>query len=779
MMGLEEILEDLRDVVILFNKDGRVEYINKVVEDFGLKKEDVLGKPFWRFIDERFIETVKRDLMKMMKGEEVENEVCVITPKGRRWVEYKSKPVVVNGRIVRYQSVLRDIDDRKRHQEELSRMYEFTRKISSLVDPEDIFRVAFEEFRKFIEFDAFNIGLVNRERNTITIEFSIDEGRKLPRRSYRIAPDASLSSWVVYHGKPLLIKDFGREAEKLPIKVHVVGRGSLSWLGIPLIFKNEVIGMINIQSYKRAFDERDMKLLRRFTEPLAMAIANALLYRDLKRREESVKEEREKYKKILENLIVGIVIIHRGRVIYANKMIKDALGYEMHEVIGENFIKFVHPEMRDYVLENYTKRAMGLPAPTSYILKLLDREGNVRYALINVKDVEWEGVKAELISLLDITRLKNMESTLKKLAEVFRDIKMATTLEDIYSMTLETLTKVLKFPFAEISRLEGDTLVLIGHVGNYADEVTEVKINSEKGVIAWVARHRRPYYVPDVTKEPMYLPGAKNGRCEYASPIVIENKLWGVIDVEKGEVDSITHDERNLVDMLAEHVAVAIAGLEKQRELERAKNFQELMVHIISHDLKNPLSVAKGYVELLYEEVDREYLDELGNSLEESFRIIDKVRLFSRLGNRRIKEERRKIELRGRIEDIISTIKRKYRDSWVEIDMPPMEIEGYTIVDGIFTNLLDNAFKYGATQVWIKGKEMKDRVEIRVADNGPGIPEKIRERIFEPFERASVKEGSGLGLAIVKMIAELHNGKVWVEDNEPRGSVFVVQLSKG
>jgi len=111
--------------------------------------------------------------------------------------------------------------------------------------------------------------------------------------------------------------------------------------------------------------------------------------------------------------------------------------------------------------------------------------------------------------------------------------------------------------------------------------------------------------------------------------------------------------------------------------------------------------------------------------------------------------------------------------------MEEMRIEGYPLLDTVFLNIIDNAFKYGATKVTIKGTEFQDYVKISVMDNGPGIPEDMKDKIFEPFERLSSKRGSGLGLAIVKMIVQLHGGEVWVENNVPEGSIFIVQLPKG
>jgi len=103
------------------------------------------------------------------------------------------------------------------------------------------------------------------------------------------------------------------------------------------------------------------------------------------------------------------------------------------------------------------------------------------------------------------------------------------------------------------------------------------------------------------------------------------------------------------------------------------------------------------------------------------------------------------------------------------------------------SNLLDNAIKYGGSEgtVTIRGRTGQDgTIELCVADNGPGIPEDARERIFERFyrlDKARSREqgGTGLGLSIVKHIIQCHGGKVWVESEPGKGSRFFFSLPQG
>ena len=107
-------------------------------------------------------------------------------------------------------------------------------------------------------------------------------------------------------------------------------------------------------------------------------------------------------------------------------------------------------------------------------------------------------------------------------------------------------------------------------------------------------------------------------------------------------------------------------------------------------------------------------------------------------------------------------------------------------LDQILVNLIDNGVKYTRADghVWVEAREVgDDAVRIEVRDDGPGISDKHRERVFERFYRADPSRsreagGTGLGLSIVKHLVESMGGEVGVEPNAPRGSIFWLRLPR-
>jgi signal transduction histidine kinase len=101
----------------------------------------------------------------------------------------------------------------------------------------------------------------------------------------------------------------------------------------------------------------------------------------------------------------------------------------------------------------------------------------------------------------------------------------------------------------------------------------------------------------------------------------------------------------------------------------------------------------------------------------------------------------------------------------------------------LLLNLVENALKYSpsGSRTWIEARPAPGSVRLEVRDQGPGIPESMRRRVFEKFVRlhdpgSQARPGSGLGLAFCQLVAEAHQGHIWVEENPPGGSVFVVEL---
>ncbi len=221
-------------------------------------------------------------------------------------------------------------------------------------------------------------------------------------------------------------------------------------------------------------------------------------------------------------------------------------------------------------------------------------------------------------------------------------------------------------------------------------------------------------------------------------------------------------------------------------ELEKSNKFKDLLIDILHHDLMNPAGLAMSFAELIESSCDDEevleYVVIIKRNLGKIISLIEDVKELSKLENiRTIEKSRIKlVELWERVLEEYSSLLENREINFIKESEGALA--GNVILKEVLSNLLSNALKYSqegtpiTIRVWDEGRYTMTSI----ADQGEGVPDEYKQSIFNRFTRfdkAGVK-GTGIGLAIVKRIVELHNGEVWVEDNLPRGAVFVVKLPK-
>ncbi|MFP5224616.1 MAG: sensor histidine kinase [Actinomycetota bacterium] len=226
------------------------------------------------------------------------------------------------------------------------------------------------------------------------------------------------------------------------------------------------------------------------------------------------------------------------------------------------------------------------------------------------------------------------------------------------------------------------------------------------------------------------------------------------------------------------------------RELARSNEELGRFASVVSHDLKEPLRMVSGYIQLLasrysgeLDETADEFIAYTVEGTQRMHRLIEDLLAYARAGTGAAKTE--EVQLSRIVEEAIDALKPSLDDSGAEVHvdaLPTLEVRS-AMLRQVFTNLLTNAIKYAGTRpprIQISSRRDADRWIIAVRDHGIGIPEHQRERIFEPFERLHRRdqiEGTGVGLAICARVVEQHGGKIWVQPpREGSGSVFVMSL---
>jgi len=166
----------------------------------------------------------------------------------------------------------------------LSVLYDVSKAISRTIEIDDLLELIHQQLTRVLPSDAYFVALYLPEEEVLDLQIMIDEQKRYPPQ--KIPADQGLSGWIVSNHQPLLIKNISEEIDQLPIEPVVVGQEKVtpSWLGVPLISEEELLGILAVASYQTyAFQESDQYLLEQIAQQAALSIKNARHHQDVER----------------------------------------------------------------------------------------------------------------------------------------------------------------------------------------------------------------------------------------------------------------------------------------------------------------------------------------------------------------------------------------------------------------------------------------------------------------------------------------------------------------
>jgi two-component system sensor histidine kinase KdpD len=221
--------------------------------------------------------------------------------------------------------------------------------------------------------------------------------------------------------------------------------------------------------------------------------------------------------------------------------------------------------------------------------------------------------------------------------------------------------------------------------------------------------------------------------------------------------------------------------------LERVDEERAALLRSVSHDLRTPLATIRAVASdlrdgVVYDDAVRtELLATVCDEAERLDRIVANLLSMSRIEAGAFQPERQAVDIDELVTDRVRRMKDLFRRVRVQMELPrdlPLVDGDYSQLDQVFTNLLENAARHApaGSFVRISGRSRGGEVEVRVADEGIGVPDWERGKVFEPFRRGEGSGSSGVGLAICKAVVEAHGGSISVERTAGGGATFVVAL---
>ena len=363
----------------------------------------------------------------------------------------------------------------------------------------------------------------------------------------------------------------------------------------------------------------------------------------------------------------------------------------------------------------------------------------------------------------------------------------------------EGASKIAEATICQIEKLSGCTVYCIlgkpkpdmGQEEYYVSHKNAPPLTKdEQAVAVWV--YNNNHYAGRTTTT---LPGA---RCLY---LTVRNgkKIFAIVGVDLEEKTLNAFEKSVMLAMLNESALAFVKEELRRKEHETALRLEQEslranLLRAVSHDLRTPLTSISGNADVLiqcYQMMsDGERKQMFQDIYEDSSWLISLVENL--LAVTRIENGTMKIHLQPEmVVDVFDAcekhLKRHLGNHKLTVDPPDeflMAKMDTKLIIQVITNLVDNAVKHtpDGCEIWLRAYEDKKKVIFEVADNGPGILDSQKEKIFDMFYSGSEnvsadsKRCMGIGLSLCKSIIEAHGGRLTVEDNHPKGAVFRFEL---
>ena len=409
---------------------------------------------------------------------------------------------------------------------------------------------------------------------------------------------------------------------------------------------------------------------------------------------------------------------------------------------------------------------------------------------------------------------QKMRGLEQRIGYLERIVKVSQMLNS--TLSLEPLLQIIVQSATELTSTEACSIMLLDKItgelrfaeatGGVSTKLKKVSVPLEKSVAGNVVKKNRPILIRDAKTDPRWH-GAVDQTVEFEThsilgvPLRVRDHVIGVLEViNKTSEDGFNEDDIQIATTLGSQAAIAIENArlldelqQAYRDLSQVDQIKNDFVSIASHELRTPLAVILGYATFLKGNVEGEASEQLDIVLNSAIKLrslIDDMVNLRHIQTDDLQIDRAIFSLRRLIQDILKEFaqiivsKRLTLTTKFLPDDAPLNIDGdREKIYLIFANLVNNAIKFTSEGGRIHvGVELKDhKYWINVIDTGIGIPKSETEKIFDQFYQVEPPltrryQGMGLGLSIARGMAEVHNGRIWVESVVGKGSKFVVVL---
>ncbi|NHX36235.1 MULTISPECIES: PAS domain-containing sensor histidine kinase [Halolamina] len=446
-----------------------------------------------------------------------------------------------------------------------------------------------------------------------------------------------------------------------------------------------------------------------------------------------------------------------GELLQWNDRAAEVTGYSEDEIAEMNAVDFLaDDELALEAMEETLRTGEGVVESD-----LLTADGRrIPYEFTGARLTDERGETVGIAGIgRDISRRKEYEHQLTALHEFADELTQVDSAEEVYRRTIEASEDILEFDLSLISIEEDRVLDPVATSSGITPEGV-IEMSVDEGIGGKTYRTGQTFVIDDLPAHPDSKPQGP-----YGSLISVPIGDYGNFQAVSGVTGAFAESDRKLAELLITHTENALARLSRETQLERQAEQLEKFAKVASHDLRNPLNVAQGRIELAQEGSDTEHLAAADRAVDRSLCLVEDLLTLAREG--------KQVKTLESV-DLAGVARRCWKNVATDDGVLVVESERTVRADPgrlkqLLENLMRNAVEHGGSSVTVTIGDLQDG--FYVADTGPGIPEADRENVFEPGY-STTSGGTGFGLNIVREISDAHEWEVRIRDADGGGARF-------
>ncbi len=502
--------------------------------------------------------------------------------------------------------------------------------------------------------------------------------------------------------------------------------------------------------------------------------------RDITERKKREQELKRKERYIDHTPEYITVVGKEGEIKYHSYPSNDILELDPSKFMGSDAMEFVHPDDRDETLDMFCKLLENPREEHEMELRGKAKDGWIWFEVRGVNYLDDPEIEGIIVTAQDISKRKEAEENLEegknrieKLHETSAELQTFDSKEEAYSFAIEAAEDIFDFEMCAIHIPEEDEMKAVA----ISSEFSEVASSKNKplpiddSIAGKTFLQKRSFIVKDMEENEEVNPTSD----DFESGISVSIGENAAFQAVSTEVDHFDEEDLKMTELLMRHVSEALDRIQ-------ANQREEFLHSLLRHDVGNKNQVIDGYLELIseYDHPDevKKFVDEAKKAVKENEEMIEKVRKLRKIGE---EEEIDEFELRSVMDKVLSEYRDQMREKSINLDMDELDItvQGGALLEELFSNLIENSIYHSnCDEINISSRTEEDECVVSVEDDGKGISDEMKDKIFEKGFKRGKTAGTGLGLYIVNEIVDNYGGSIEVKDSDLGGACFDIRLEK-